>query len=116
VLIFLVFSDGIPCSFIMSYLFYVLFVLYYFAFELSSHYVWFCFARAVVSALLPDCPIYCYFYSASVVLFFDEQNTYIHTHKIDICKKLLACCTAVEHKFGQDFLYIKYIIKPKLFV
>ena len=26
----------------------------------------------VVSALLPDCPVYCYFYSASVVLFFDE--------------------------------------------
>jgi len=31
-----------------------------------------CFDRAVVSALLPDCPVYCYFYSASVVLFFDE--------------------------------------------
>jgi len=40
-----------------------------------------CFARAVVSALLPDCPVYCYFYSASVVLFFDEYiHTYIHTY------------------------------------
>jgi len=41
VLIFPVFSDGIPCSSIMCYLIYVLFVLYYFAFELSTHYVWF---------------------------------------------------------------------------
>jgi len=28
--------------------------------------------QSVVSALLPDCPVYCYSYSASVVLFFDE--------------------------------------------